>query len=364
MGQLYNLIFRKKLYSQFLDTKNLERRRMSWDRYLPLREAELREDGYITPPYVIDAHTHLHRHVPPAGHRPFRDFYEVSEQLVRNPSFINPEILIREMDRYGIDMAIVNCAAGMNVPYKELAKLISKYHDRLIGFVWVIGPEEDVTPEEAAERFDEALRMPEFKGVGEVPYAMLQPVMEPVMEVIAKHRAPILFHTGPAPYKHKLEITKETRKKLLKRGGFLRLSDPIYIDDIARLYPEIPFIIGHCGVQGCFYFGSFPDHALMVAAINENVYLETSMAPPEVIEKAVVDPAIGAEKLIFGSDFGATSGYYLYRGNIYPSYKKKPHPEQSGYHIKRALDVINQVPMPEEERRLILGQNIARLLRL
>lgn len=58
-----------------------------------------------------------------------------------------------------------------------------------------------------------------------------------------------------------------------------------------------------------------------------------------MVARAIADIAIGAEKLIFGSDFGATSGYYLYEGKVYPSYKKRPHPEQGGYH-KRALDVI------------------------
>lgn len=339
---------------------------MPWDRYLPLRESQLKESGYITHPYVIDAHSHLHLHVPHAGQPPFQDFYEVSDQL-HDPAkagFIPTETLLQEMDRYGIDISVIHCA--MYVPLKELAARIRAHPNRLIGFCWYVRhTSKQPTPEEAAEEIDNALRMPEFKGCGEPPVPMTPQAVrniEPIMEVVAKHRVPMLFHTGPVPYG--VKITKETRKRAIKTGYLRTISDPLVVGGLARLYPEIPFIVGHMGVQGSFFFGSYADRALMTAAMNPNVFLETSMAPPEVIAKAVADPAIGAEKLIFGSDFGATSGYYVYNGHVYPSYKKRPHPEQTGYHIKRALDVLNEVPMPEEERRLILGQNIARLLHL
>lgn len=340
---------------------------MPWNRYLPLRDSKLKDTGYITSPHVIDAHSHLHIHIPREGQPPFKNFYEVSDQLFHKEKagFIPTETLIKEMDRYGVDKSIINCA--MYVPLEGLAARIRQYSDRLIGFCWY---EQDFstpqpTLEEAAEQIDKALRMPEFKGCGEPPVPSNPEAVkriEPILEVIAKHEVPMLFHTGPVPYG--LRITKEMRKKTFQTGYLRTISDPLVVGGLARLYPEIPFIIGHGGVQGSFFFGSYADRALMTAAMNPNVFLETSMAPPEVIAKAVADPAIGAEKLVFGSDFGATSGYYVYEGKIYPSYKKRPHPEQTGYHIKRALDVLNEVAMPEEERRLILGQNIARLLKL
>jgi predicted TIM-barrel fold metal-dependent hydrolase len=49
-------------------------------------------------------------------------------------------------------------------------------------------------------------------------------------------------------------------------------------------------IIGNIGVQGFYCFGSYADMALLVAARHDNVYLETSSAPLEVVEKAVIDP--------------------------------------------------------------------------
>jgi len=85
------------------------------------------------------------------------------------------------------------------------------------------------------------------------------------------------------------------------------------------------------------------------------------MAPPDLIEKAIANPAIGAEKLVTGSDFGATSSWYVYKNQVLPSHKKKPFPELPGMHIEQAIRVLDQVTMTPEERRLIMGQNMARL---
>ena len=46
----------------------------------------------------------------------------------------------------------------------------------------------------------------------------------------------------------------------------------MHIDDIVAEYPDVPIILGHCGVQGYFYFGTYADMALHVAARNQNVY--------------------------------------------------------------------------------------------
>lgn len=345
---------------------------MAWSRSSSLRELEVSEKGYQTYPYVIDAHTHLHRHVPKEGEKPFKDHFECGDRVYgkENWEFIPTKTLIDEMNRYGVDKAIVHCA--MYTPLEELAKRIREYPDRLIGFCWFseIGTGLEISdPDKAAEHLDEALNRPEFKGVGEGLLFVGKETwpetirwLEPSLEVMAKHGVPWLMHTGPVG-SYRVKFDKEMRKKAPK-CGILKFCDPILVDDLAQLFPEVTFIIGHIGVMGSFFYGSFSDHALMVAATHDNVYLDTSSAPPEVIEKAIADPAVGAEKLVFGSDFGSVAGEYVFKGKLYPSYKERPHPEQSGYRIKRALDILHEVTMPEEERRLILGQNISRLIEL
>ena len=79
--------------------------------------------------------------------------------------------------------------------------------------------------------------------------------------------------------------------------------------------------------------------ALLVAARHENVYLETSPAPLEVVEKAVCDPTIGPERVLFGSDSPAPYGHYRYRDKVYVSYMNEP-PAHMPDHYKYDLAVI------------------------
>ena len=358
---------------------------MPYYRYETLREGVLRDDGYIAPPYVIDAHAHIHLHIPHPGEKPFKDYYGVSEQLgsIEKSGFIDPKSLIREMDRYGIDKAVILAADGMLIDFDQYVKHLEAYPDRFIGFFWPqydwfeadIG-ERRIDSNGLAEQAEKILNHPQIKGLGEGtiqeavrfcdrkgwPADDMLRFMMPMLEVVAAKRAPIIWHSGPHPYKNERDPS-EFRKNYKGFGGSY-IVDPMIYDEIAALYPEIPIIIAHCGVQGSYFYNSFADHAMMMAAIHENVFLETSMAPAELIEKAIHDPAIGAEKLVLGSDFGATSSYYVHNGKVLPSYKKGPFPELPGGHIEQAVRVLNEVVMTPEERRLIMGQNMARILQL
>ena len=359
---------------------------MPYNRFDQLRNGVLRDDGYIAPPYVIDAHAHIHLHIPKPGQKPFNTFFDVSKQLSEpeQADFIDPKSLIREMDRYGVDKAVILAADAMYIDYDRFCEILAEYPDRFIGFYW---PQYDfaddngetvpITAQQMADQTEKVLANPLIRGLGEGlivraaefcerkswPMEDIIRFMMPMLEVVAEKQVPILWHSGPDPYKFMNGTPKELRQHYRPCGGHA-LVDPMVYDEIAHLFPEIPQIIGHCGVQGSYFYGSYADHALMLAAMHDNVYLETSMAPAELIEKAIHDPAIGAEKLVMGSDFGATSRWYVHNGQVLPSYTKKPFPELPGCHIEQMLRAVNEVVMTPEERRLIMGQNMARLLKL
>lgn len=358
---------------------------MPWNRFEPLANARLSKAGYLAPPYVIDAHAHLHLHIPKEGRQRFRNFHEVTEQLLRpdRADLIDPQSLIREMDRYGIDKACILYAGRMCIDFDRYISVLREYPDRFIGFYWPIEDAKSdgldkpaITPQRMAELTEEALSHSEIKGLGEGTIAEAAHWAErtgwpsdditrfymPMLEVAAAKKVPVLLHSGPSPYN--ITITPETRKLFYR--GYIGLAnfDPMVYDGMVTLFPETPFIICHCGVQGSYFYGSFADHAMMLAAMHPNVYLETSMAPPELIAKAIADPAIGAEKLVMGSDFGATSSFYVHNGQVLPSYKKRPFPELPGHNIEQAVRVLEEVVMTPEERRLVKGQNMARLLGL
>lgn len=106
-----------------------------------------------------------------------------------------------------------------------------------------------------------------------------RPELTPVMEYLKDHDLPLLhhcwFHSGEK------SIPEE--------------SDPSDIADLARRYPEVTIIMAHlvgCGIKGIEMVAKLP-----------NVLIDTSGGQPEagLVEYAV--QKIGAERLLFGSDW-------------------------------------------------------------
>ena len=104
--------------------------------------------------------------------------------------------------------------------------------------------------------------------------------------------------------------------------------------------------------------------ALTVAARNPNVYIETSSVPYEVLLKAVECPAIGPEKLIFGTDTPAFYQYYKApsTGEYYPSYGKTGPGPETADHFKVDIENIDRLPITAEQKDMIMGGTLARLI--
>ncbi len=137
-----------------------------------------------------------------------------------------------------------------------------------------------------------------------------------------------------------LEVCQATRRRCSSIPGASRTRTPvvcgrsILLDDIAIAFPDLRLIVGHAGVQTGWYT-SFPEHALMVAARHPHVYLELSQCHQSQIERAVHDPNIGADRLLFGSDWGASISYHYYgKGTtIYASTPPLEPPTELPLHI-------------------------------
>ncbi|MCP4750514.1 MAG: amidohydrolase family protein [Proteobacteria bacterium] len=325
---------------------------------------------------VIDAHTHP---AGPSGPNPDWEWKNYKSQF---PEMLNlaeperPQTLAREMDKHGIDMAIGLCSIGMPSENERIIQIVQENRERFpacfVGFNVPLPMGHTLDGEQAAKEMEPFLKMPEVKGVGEWPL-MIGAGMEtwpelwakyrPIMDVIAENDVAVLIHTGVDPYPIGHIRTKKDGTQAIGASRAMYFSNPVFIDDIATEYPEVPIIIGHIGVQGFYYFGSYADMALLVAARHENVYLETSSAPFEVVEKAVLDPAIGPERIVFGSDSPAPYGYYKYHGEDRVSYMKRP-PERLADHMRYDLAVIERLPITDREKAMIRGENIAKVLGL
>jgi predicted TIM-barrel fold metal-dependent hydrolase len=108
-------------------------------------------------------------------------------------------------------------------------------------------------------------------------------------EAIAEAGLPALFHTG------------QTGVGAGVRGGggiHLKYSNPMYLDDVAVDFPDMPIILAH---------PSFPwqDEALAVATHKPQVYIDLSGWSPKYFPPQLVHYAntLLKHKVLFGSDF-------------------------------------------------------------
>ena len=113
----------------------------------------------------------------------------------------------------------------------------------------------------------------------------------PLYEAIAETGAVTLFHTG------------QTGVGAGMRGGMgmrLKFSNPMYLDDVAVDFPDMPIILAH---------PSFPwqEEALAVATHKPNVYIDLSGWSPKYFPPILVryTNTLLKHKMLFGSDWPA-----------------------------------------------------------
>jgi len=78
-------------------------------------------------------------------------------------------------------------------------------------------------------------------------------------------------------------------------------------------------IFDHGGIQARWWERWY-EECLNVVGAHDNVYVETGLWWRELYEKPLVDPNIGPEKLLWGTDWGASMQIYSQLGRTPPSY--------------------------------------------
>lgn len=140
----------------------------------------------------------------------------------------------------------------------------------------------------------------------------------PVYDRAQKLGIPVMVHTGSSVF----------------RGHRLKYADPIYLDDVAVDFPELTIILVHSG-RGLWY-----DKAFFLAQLHDNVYLEIAGLPPQNLLNYFPRLEKLAQKVLFGSDWPGCPG------------------------IKKNIETIRQLSLSQEAKRMILGENAARILGL
>ncbi|HZE59316.1 MAG TPA: amidohydrolase family protein [Burkholderiales bacterium] len=219
--------------------------------------------------------------------------------------------------------------AGKNpsrkITNEEIAELALKHSDVAIPFA-SINPHRGEEGVRAAKRLITDYKVKGFKFHPSVQEFFPNDRMAyPLYEVIAEAKLPALFHTGQTG------VGAGT-----PGGGGIRIkySNPLFLDDVAVDFPDMPIILAH---------PSFPwqEEALSVATHKPQVYIDLSGWSPKYFPPLLVQYAntLLKDKILFGSDYPVMA------------------PE-------RWMEEFDKLPIKPEVRPLILKQNAARLLNL
>jgi predicted TIM-barrel fold metal-dependent hydrolase len=208
---------------------------------------------------------------------------------------------------------------------EEIAELAHKNNDVAIPFA-SISPHRGAEGVAAARRLIRDYKVRGFKFHPSVQeFFPNDRLAYPLYEVIAEAKLPALFHTGQTG------VGAKTRG-----GGGIRLkySHPLYLDDVAADFPDMPIILAH---------PSFPwqEEALSVATHKPQVYIDLSGWSPKYFPPILVQYAntLLKDRILFGSDYPVIA------------------PE-------KWVEEFEKLPIKPEVRPLIMKENAARLLQL
>jgi predicted TIM-barrel fold metal-dependent hydrolase len=188
---------------------------------------------------------------------------------------------------WGVDTGGTRGARPGAVSNDEMLEAAERNSDVLIPFVMVDPWRDDAGVAEAKRLIAAGARGFKFHPPSQGFYANNER-MYPLYEVIAAARLPALFHTGQTAVGQGAGA-----------GGGIRLKygNPIYLDDVAVDFPEMPIIMAH---------PSFPwqDEALAIALHKASVYIDLSGWSPKYFPPQLVQYSntLLKNKVLFGSD--------------------------------------------------------------
>ncbi|MSQ05999.1 MAG: amidohydrolase [Dehalococcoidia bacterium] len=244
-----------------------------------------------------------------------------------NPRMATAEALLAEMDREGIDRAVVMGMGWTSLALAQevnnyLAQAVSRHPRRLIGFCSVNPAWGDAAVTELERCVQAGLR-----GVGELHPDTQgfdltnRDTMRPLMDAARRLELPVVVHSSE-PVGHQYPGKGQTTPDKLYR--------------FIQQFPDNVIVCAHWG-------GGLPFYALMpeVPAMLKNVYFDSAASPflyrPEVF--AAVARLAGPERMLLGTD--------------YPLLEHR-----------RLLRQVAESGLSEGEQADILGGNAARLLGL
>ncbi len=209
------------------------------------------------------------------------DFHTHLDERWLNQSLPDEDEFLLTLDRFDVEAACIFTLQGFfgDCPRHNdaLAERSGRHPDRLIPFATV----DPKLGDAAVVELERCLANPLFRGVKFHPWlqafapSMVKPTMTELLRCAARHQAPVLFHDGTPPY-----------------------STTFQIADTARWEPEAKIVLGHAGLS---------DYIVPAAELVRDIpNLYACVCGPRAGWVNYLVRTAGAEKVLFGSDFGFT----------------------------------------------------------
>jgi predicted TIM-barrel fold metal-dependent hydrolase len=247
---------------------------------------------------IIDFHTHL-------------DDRWFDQPLLTDREFIDG------LDRCRIEVACVFTLMGFYEDCKahndKLAERAARHTGRLLPFITV----DPKLGSAAIEELERCIATKNFRGVKFHPWlqsfapSMVKSTMIEILKRAASAKLPVIFHDGTPPYATTFQIAAA-----------------------ARWVPEATIVLGHAGLA---------DYTLAAARLARDIpNLYACVCGPRTADVKHIVETAGAEKVLFGSDFGLSDWMI----------------------IEDRLDSLRFAGLSADELQRILYGNAARLLGL
>jgi predicted TIM-barrel fold metal-dependent hydrolase len=233
------------------------------------------------------------------------------------------EDMIARMDQCGIDLSVVIAHSYFGWSMERFREEhdavmgdIEKFPDRLVGYCWV-NPH---FGEDALEELERCVSDLGYMGMKLHPkleqFSIDSRIVDPFVEKAAELDIPVMVHT-----------------EMGTRG-----DEPWRLVNLCKRFPEVTFFMGHMGLD----IGYVGDLTIPRIAMDvNNLILETSCTSTDPWA-TFAGPALllGPERVVYGSDAG-------------PS-----------HHNAVNLFKLDLLDLDQRTKRLILGENMLRILKL